>query len=126
MADATQRRSDPSPCPVRYCPVEHGDVLFPDLLVAMLDDDGFDPWTHVALVRRHLCRAVAAANVACDPTTCRAALAEGVKLGPGGTVNACKRTWKAYHDRAFATNMTQATGAFDDVLDDLGLGLGRQ
>lgn len=101
-------------------------MLFPELLVANLDDDGFDPYVHLALVRRHLCRAAAAADLACNPARCRSGLAAIGPTGPGGTVNACKRTWQDYYDREFLRPGGSVGNGFADVLDELGLAIGME
>lgn len=101
-------------------------MLFPELLIANLADPDFDPYVHVAVIRRHLCRAAASSEIACDPVICRAGLAHIGRNGLGGTVNACKRLWRDYYDGAFLPKVAGDTSVFDDVLADLGYGIGME
>lgn len=101
-----------SPCPDRYCPVEHGDVLFPEALLALPPGD--DSYAHLALVKRKLCRNVGIAGFSCSPERCRERLAERAGLGAGGTVNACKLLWSEYYERNALRSGGDAPGWSED------------
>ena len=98
MTPAPDRGKRTPPSPIRYCPVEHGGVLFPGLLLLLVEHPGIDPFDRLALIRRHLCHGTGTASIPCDPATCEAALERAAAAPMGQFVNACRTQWTRYYD----------------------------
>lgn len=106
------------PCPIRYCPVEHGGLPFPEMILALAEHPEIDPFARMALIRRVLCRAAGAAAIPCDPAACAAGLTGSAAAPVGAFVNACKVVWRDYHDAEFNRTFVRQPAAWANLLDD--------
>lgn len=90
-------------------------MLFPDVAGLLPPDE--EAFTHMAVLKRFLCRAVAISGVSCDPDRCQMALTPTQSVP--NTVVIAKELWQEYHDQQ--THGSGSAAVYEQMFADLEL-----